>query len=360
MTKTYKFFFVAILTALICLTGYKGTIVAEVFIPNDKIKLKYQLQLPKTILIAQEIPGTDDSRDSAPRTMDTSDDAAKRAAIAEALANPLSYLWLMFMQNDTSWYEGDILDRLGEDRKVVNTTLLMPVLSFQLTEKWKTILRPVIPINSFDTIDNLNISAGNVQEPEIGVDFERKTGLGDIVLWTAFSNQYKPPFVWGFGPTVMLNTATDEQLGTGKHSAGPMFLAVSISEKWVFGGIFQHWWSFAGEDHLTVDTGLGPVKVDRPDVNLTDFQYIIRYRFSPESSIGAAPNIRYNYETDQMDLPVGIGFDTLIKIGPMPAKIGAEVHYYVEKSEDFGPDWLLRLYFVPVLPSPKWARTPLF
>ena len=97
----------------------------------------------------------------------------------------------------------------------MNTTLIMPVLSMQLTEKWKTIFRPVIPIYSFETVDNLNVSVDNVGEPTIGVDFERETGLGDIVLWTAFSKQYKPPFVWGLGPTVMLDTATNDQLGTG-------------------------------------------------------------------------------------------------------------------------------------------------
>ena len=72
--------------------------------------------------------------------------------IAEALANPLSYLWLLFMQNDTIWYDGDIADALGEDAKIQNSFLLNPVLSFQLTKKWKTVIRPVIPINSFEAV----------------------------------------------------------------------------------------------------------------------------------------------------------------------------------------------------------------
>ena len=306
-------------------------------------------------LLAQAEPGT-----AGPDTDAGTSKAEEQAKIAEALANPLSYLWLMFTQNDTIWYNGDILDRLGEDTKVMNTTLIMPVLSMQLTEKWKTIFRPVIPINSFETVDNLNVSVDNVGEPTIGVDFDRKTGLGDIVLWTAFSNKYKPPFVWGFGPTIMMDTATDDQLGTGKWSAGPMGLAMHISEKWIIGGVFQHWWSFAGEDDITVDTNLGPVTVDRPDVNLTDFQYILRYRLSPLTNIGCAPNIRYNWETDQLSFPIGIGFDTLVKLGPLPVKVGAELHYYVEQSDDFGPEWLLRIFFVPVLPAPAWSRSPLF
>jgi hypothetical protein len=294
--------------------------------------------------------------------VDKKAEMSEQEKIAEAMNNPLSNLWMLFMQNDTTWWKGDALDDLNEDTKVMNTTLLQPVLSLQLTENWKTIIRPVIPIQSFDTYKEANISLGGNPpgSPLVDVDFERKTGLGDIVLWTAFSKHYKPPFVWGFGPTVMLPTASDDRLGSGKWSAGPMALAVNMTDKWIIGGVAQHWWSFAGDDHVNIKTNLGKVKVDRPDVNLTDFQYIIRYRYSGKTNIGAAPNVQYNWETDQLNLPIGIGFDTLIKLGPLPVKVGAEIHKYVVKDDDFGPDWLLRLYFVPVVPSPAWSKSPLF
>jgi len=366
MQKVYKLFTIAVIAVSISLTGFSSITLAEEKVPDSEqsyfltaetaSKHRWSFShLSSSKLLAQAETGTAGSDTEAGTS-----EAKEAAKIAEALANPLSYLWLMFTQNDTMWYDGDILDRLGEDTKVMNTTLIMPVLSMQLTEKWKTIFRPVIPINSFETVDNLNVSVDNVGEPTIGVDFDRETGLGDIVLWTAFSKQYTPPFVWGFGPTIMMDTATDDRLGTGKWSAGPMALAVSITEKWILGGIAQHWWSFAGEDTTTVNTNLGPVTIDRPDVNLTDFQYIIRYRWSKLTNIGCAPNIRYNWETEQLNLPIGIGFDTLVKLGPLPVKIGAELYYYVEKSDDFGPEWQFRLLFVPVLPSPSWARTPLF
>lgn len=283
----------------------------------------------------------------------------KERLVAEAMLNPLSNLWLLFAQNDTTWYDGDILDALGEDAKVQNTTLLMPVMPFQLTENWKLVTRVVLPINNFDTVDNVDISTGSV--PGIrGVNFERETGIGDIVLWGAFTKWDKPPFIWGFGPTIMLDTASEPQLGTGKNSIGPMALAFKITDKWIIGGVAQHWWSVGGKDTVTVNTNVGPVTVERPDVSLTDIQYILRYRYSPETNIGAAPNIRYNWETDQLYFPIGIGFDTLVKIGPLPTKIGAEIHYYVETNDDFGPKWLLRLYFSPVIPSPAWAKKPLF
>ena len=288
--------------------------------------------------------------------------AAKKAemdAIAEAMANPLSYLWLAFMQNDTIWPEGDLLDAQNKDGNPQNVFMLNPVLSIQLTEKWKTIFRPVIPIVSYNTFDNVNFSTdtpGNLT----GVERERESGLGDIVLWTAFSRQYTPPFVWGFGPTVMLDTATEEQLGSGKFSAGPMAMGMYLSDKWILGAVAQHWWSFAGEDSISVQTNLGSVNANRPDVNLTDIQPIIRYRITPQTAIGAAPNWRYNWETDQLDLPLGIGGDTLIKIGALPVKVGIETYYHVVRDDDFGPEWQIRIYFVPVLPAPAWSRKPIF
>src|SRR5210317_865668 len=67
--------------------------------------------------------------------------AAEQAAVAEALNNPLSSLWIMFIQNDTTLYKGDLVDSLGKSHLVQNTTLIQPVMPFQLTENWKAIFR---------------------------------------------------------------------------------------------------------------------------------------------------------------------------------------------------------------------------
>ena len=271
--------------------------------------------------------------------------------LGDALANPLSYLWLLFMQNDTQWFTGDLLDELGEDHEVVNTTVLQPVMSMQLTEDWKVILRPVLPIVSAPTL-SCNAEPGFPADCLLpaNLDISRKTGIGDMVLWTAFSNAYKPPNIFGFGPTIMLDTASDDKLGTGKWSIGPMALAFHVGEKWIYGAVIQQWWSFAGDD-------------DREDVSLMDLQYVLRYRVSPTTNIGFGPNIRANWKADKKNrwtVPIGIGGDVLVKAGPLPMKIGAELYYYVEKPDDFGPEWQLRIMISPVLPAPAWSRTPLF
>ena len=57
------------------------------------------------------------------------------AALAEKINNPVSELWLLAMQNGLAWFDGEITDK----KRLVNLTLVQPVLSMQLTEKWRMI-----------------------------------------------------------------------------------------------------------------------------------------------------------------------------------------------------------------------------
>ncbi len=129
-----------------------------------------------------------------------------------------------------------------------------------------------------------------------------------------------------------------------------MALAFHIDDKWIYGTVVQHWRS-VNEDK------------DRNRVNLTDIQYVGRYRYSKDTNIGFAPNIRYNWEGasgNRWTIPVGLGFDTMIKLGPLPTKVGIELYKYIEQPDEFGPEWQLRLIFSPVVPAPKWTQKALF
>lgn len=269
---------------------------------------------------------------------------------AELLANPFSNLWFGMVQNDTYWWDGDLTDALGEGNKVMNTTVVQPVMSLPWSKDWRLIFRPVIPIHSFDTLQGFDIIEDEPDTPTLSGDFQRRTGLGDIVLWSAFSPQYEPPLVYGFGPTIMMNTASNDELGTGKWSAGPMATVAHITDKWIVGAVAQHWWSFAGD-------------TDRDAVNLTDFQPIIRYRLNKTTNIGMAPNIQYNWTADsgeRLRLPVGLGISTVTNFGELPVAVGVEAYYFVESPDTFGPEWGLRVFFTPVFPAPEWSKVPLF
>ncbi len=292
----------------------------------------------------------------------TSSDAPKegrytQAQINEMINNPLGELWLLFAQNDVTIIDGDALDFLGEDRKIFNTTTLQPVMPFQLTEKWKYIFRPVVPFHYWDAP---SVSEGGpTQYPggtlPLSVDFDKESGMGDIVLWNAFATNEmaRPPKIFGFGVTTMLDTATKDVFGTGKWSAGPMGMAFHLGPPggWILGTVVQHWWSFAGDD-------------DRNDVNLTNIQYVAFYRLSDKTNIGlGSPNITIDWEADsdnRWSVPVALGFNTTSKIGPLPVKWGFELQYYVVTPDTFGPEWNLRFLFAPVIPKPAFSKLPIF
>jgi hypothetical protein len=47
------------------------------------------------------------------------------------------------------------------------------------------------------------------------------------------------------------------------------------------------------------------------------------------TNIGAAPNAQYNWETDELSLPIGMGFDTMGKFAKLPFKYVAELQNHL-------------------------------
>ena len=96
-------------------------------------------------------------------------------------------------------------------------------------------------------------AAEQVFGPEIG---ETEFGLGDLTPEFFFSPR-KPiqlgpeaSLVWGLGPGFQFPTATDDELGTGKWSAGPGFV-VFLSDRALHvttGFLILNLWSFAGDE----------------------------------------------------------------------------------------------------------------
>jgi hypothetical protein len=76
--------------------------------------------------------------------------------------------------------------------------------------------------------------------------------------------------------------------------------------------------------------------------------------FGENWQIGTAPNILIDWKADQdnrFTVPIGLGVGKLIKIGPLPVKLTAEVDYMVIHPDDFGQHWCVRFQIIPVLPA---------
>jgi hypothetical protein len=134
---------------------------------------------------------------------------------------------------------------------------IQPVIPITVGD-WNFINRIIAPL-----IDTPGQVAGTPEIPNPPPG-DGATGLGDI-NYSLFVSPAKPKgFIWGLGPSIMLPTATDKQLGSEKWSAGPTGV-VLVQPKWgTYGGLVRQLWSFAGDD-------------DRASVNQTLIEPFVNY-----------------------------------------------------------------------------------
>ena len=264
------------------------------------------------------------------------------AAVGKALANPISDVWALFTEFDFSWSEGDVSDG---DWKFGSATIFQPVMPINLSENWKLITRPTVPI------------VWNAQVPEPdgfgGVDFDGKIGLGDSFLPLLAAPKAVieiggGEFAWGLGPTWTFPTATDDALGSDKWEVGPAGVLVWKNDKVTLGVFPQYWWSFAGDS-------------DRDATSHGNLLYFFFYNLPNAWQIGFNPTITYNHKAsggNKWNVPVGVVVAKTTKIGKMPVKFQFGAEYSVVSQDDFGKRFMLKLNIIPVIPP--LIKGPLF
>lgn len=283
------------------------------------------------------------------------------AELTAKMDNPFSDLWFVFMQNDTTIINGDLLDLYDEENLVVNSFKFQPVMPISLSEKWNLITRPVLMVNSVPLKKSVGDLVGKsfdqiAQDPDLIATLQdpwgRTTGLGDMALLTLLgpSGDIPPPgpgntLVWGAGATQLFPTASETVLGMGKWQAGPALMIANLSNQprngFNYGILAQHWWSYAGDS-------------DRNNTSMTDIQYFVSYKLTEVSMIGMAPNIKIDWQADsdnRYTVPVGLGYTTMVRLGRLPVRLAVEVQYNVIRPDSIGGDWNFRLVIAPIIPG---------
>jgi hypothetical protein len=148
--------------------------------------------------------------------------------------------------------------------------------------------------------------------------------------------------MWGFGPVLMLPTATDDVLGSGKWSLGPAAVVVATQGKWVFGGVAFNAWSFAGDS-------------DRADVNQGTLQYFVNYNLKNAWYLTSSPIIAFNWEAasgDKWVVPFGGGIGKIFAIGNQKLNGQISAYWNAVKPDNLdGPDWTFRAQLVFLFPK---------
>jgi len=227
--------------------------------------------------------------------------------LAKKTQNPVSDLISLPIQSNLNFGYGS----RDNTQLIVN---IQPVIPFKLHSEWNLITRTIVPL---------------IDQPIP----DRKFGLGDIQLSLFLSPSRPGRFIWGAGPILQFPTATSNQLGSGKWSAGPTAVGLYMTGPWVVGALANNLWSFAGES-------------DRASVNQFLVQPFINYNLPRGWYIGMSPIITANWKADRAGdvwtVPVGAGAGKILRIGKLPLNVQSAAFYNVARPT-VGPDWSLRL-----------------
>jgi hypothetical protein len=146
---------------------------------------------------------------------------------------------------------------------------------------------------------------------------------------------------------LLLPTATDDALGTGKWCAGPAVVALVQPGKFTLGALVSNLWSFAGSS-------------SRADVNTMSLQYFVNYNMQKGWFLTSAPILSANWNASSGNVwlvPLGGGFGRIFKIGSQPVNGSLSAYYNVIRADTLpSPTWQLRLQLAllyPRLPKPK-------
>ncbi len=246
------------------------------------------------------------------------------------LTNPISSLWsIAFQQNNY------ILDMGPGKVDRWNSNLnFQPVMPVALTEDWNLITRPVL------TLFN-SVPYPNRYQPG---DTDRTTGFGDTVLLEMFSPSPKLAGNWllGLGPTFIFPTASSDYTGQGKWQVGPAAIVGYLSKNWMLGAFVQNWTSVGGSGN-------------RADTNQMNLQPIIAHFLPNGWSIGYSGNVLANWKADKAGdtwtVPLGLGIGKVVKLGPLPVKVGLAGQYMVHRPDIGGQKWNIQLSVTPVIPK---------
>ena len=278
-----------------------------------------------------------DAIESKPGGLPATEEHGDLTGLARDLNNPVGPVWNIVTQNNFYFLKG-FPSGAYRGEYVMN---FQPVLPVPLTQQWSLVFRPVIPLESTPYVRSIDVT-------NHAIDWTRTSGMGDINLDPLLVPSLKPWLILGFGPSIVLPTASTTSLGSGKLQLGPAVVLGFLTKQWVGGFFVQNWWSLAG-GHST------------PVINQMNLQYFL-YRMLPDAwQVGFAPNVLVDWRADgrnQVTFPLGLGVGKTFRIGGLPIQTSLEFQWMAWHPDDFGQRFNIRFVFKPVIPA--LVKKPIF
>lgn len=252
--------------------------------------------------------------------------------INKKLSNPVSSIWALQLQSNNYMLN---VPSPNADRWS-NEVNFQPVLPVPLTKDWNLVTRPV-----FTLLDAQ-------PAPQSNGHIRTYVGFGDTIVASLLSPSDSGHWLLGVGPSFIFPTASHDQTGQGKVSAGPAGVLGYLGEHWIAFLFPQQWFSFAG-------TG------SRATVSQMNLQYGFNYFLPDGWAIGTTPNVLIDWRADggqQVTLPIGPTLSKVVKLGRLPVKLQLAGQYMPIHPDEFGQKVNLQVTITPVIP--RLIEEPLF
>ncbi|SPL61728.1 Possible Neuromedin U precursor [Ochrobactrum soli] len=153
------------------------------------------------------------------------------------------------------------------------------------------------------------------------------TGLGDLTLMDIFILPKHGDITFGAGPILVIPTATDDALGSGKWQVGASGVIVAPQSWGLLGGLVTYQTSFAG---------LG----DRERVSLATVEPIINYNLKDGWYLRSTATWNFNLEDNEGYIPVGLGIGKVFELDKgITMNAFIEPQYTVWHQGDGAPKW---------------------
>ena len=202
---------------------------------------------------------------------------------------------------------------------------IQPVIPIPLTKEWTLVPRLITPLEG----------APDSTQPQ-GTTW----GIGDFNPQIYVAVQLPKGFTVGLGPTIVIPTATDPALGSGKLSIGPSVVALWIGHDIVAGVLVNNAWSVAGSSASS-------------KVNAFFLQPFFNLNLPKHTYLVTAPQITADWVNNTWVLPVGAGAGAILKLG-LPANVSLQAYWNALAPSD-SPSWLVKLTVAFMFPIAKDA-----
>lgn len=149
------------------------------------------------------------------------------------------------------------------------------------------------------------------------------SGLGDVSIIPYYVPDTTSATFVGYGGALIVPSATEDALGSGKWAAGPAVIVAKTGRPVTWGGLLQQVWSFAGD-------------ADRGDVSVATVQPFLTYLLPEGWAVNLTSESTYNWNAsggNEWTVPLTVGVSRVVEFGAEFVNLGLAYVDYLERPQ---------------------------